>query len=224
MSAIYRERTVLFRDGLSANYSLVPPGCRSQFGWKCELTQYSFPIVVQLFFHFTRQNIAYRSEQCVDACDSTEVSAHMALSHGKGCHKRATTLITWAQRQFSISSQLAKVRNTFLNQICYVSSSGISSLLNSFHLAPRIKYLLLMNTTPKMWVPVGISFHPLVLKLGIRSGNSPVTSLSTMMTSSNGNIFRVAGPLCGEFTGNRWIPHTKASDAEVWCFLWSVPE
>ena len=30
-----------------------------------------------------------------------------------------------------------------------------------------------------------------------------------MMTSSNGNIFRVTGPLCGEFTGHRWIPHHK---------------
>ena len=40
-----------------------------------------------------------------------------------------------------------------------------------------------------------------------------------MMTSSNGNIFRVTGHLCGEFTGPRWIPHTKASDAELWCFF-----
>ena len=40
-----------------------------------------------------------------------------------------------------------------------------------------------------------------------------------MTTSSNGNIFRVTGHLCGEFTGLRWIPHTKASDAELWCFL-----
>ena len=40
-----------------------------------------------------------------------------------------------------------------------------------------------------------------------------------MMTSSNGNIFRVTGPLCGEFTGHRWIPHTKASNAGLWCFL-----
>ena len=45
-----------------------------------------------------------------------------------------------------------------------------------------------------------------------------------MMTSSIGNIFRVTGPLCGEFTGDRWIPLTKASDAELWCFLSSVPE
>ena len=44
------------------------------------------------------------------------------------------------------------------------------------------------------------------------------------MTSSNGNIFRVTGHLGGEFTGPRWIPHTKASDAELWCFLWSASE
>ena len=32
-----------------------------------------------------------------------------------------------------------------------------------------------------------------------------------MMTSSNGNIFRVTGHLFGEFTGERWIHRTKAS-------------
>ena len=45
-----------------------------------------------------------------------------------------------------------------------------------------------------------------------------------MMTSSNGNIFRVTGPLCGEFTGHRWIHLTKASDAELRCYLWSAAE
>ena len=40
--------------------------------------------------------------------------------------------------------------------------------------------------------------------------------LRVMMTSSNRNIFRVTGHLCREFTGLRWIPRTKASDAELW--------
>ena len=40
-----------------------------------------------------------------------------------------------------------------------------------------------------------------------------------MMTSSNGNIFHVTGPLCGEFTGHRWIPLTKASGTDLWCFF-----
>ena len=39
------------------------------------------------------------------------------------------------------------------------------------------------------------------------------------MTSSHGNIFRVTGRLRGEFTGHRWIPRTKASDAKLWCFF-----
>ena len=45
-----------------------------------------------------------------------------------------------------------------------------------------------------------------------------------MMTSSNRNVFRVTGPLCGEFTGRRWFPLRKASDAELWFFLRSAPE
>ena len=49
------------------------------------------------------------------------------------------------------------------------------------------------------------------------------TSGTSKMTSSNGNIFGVTSPLCGEFTGHRWISLTKASDVELWCFLWSSP-
>ena len=45
-----------------------------------------------------------------------------------------------------------------------------------------------------------------------------------MMTSSNGNIFRVSGPLWGEFSCHPWIHLTKACDAELWCFLFSAPE
>ena len=42
---------------------------------------------------------------------------------------------------------------------------------------------------------------------------------SQMIASSNGNIFRVTGHLCREFTCHRLIPRTKASEAELWCFL-----
>ena len=41
-----------------------------------------------------------------------------------------------------------------------------------------------------------------------------------IMTSSNGNIFRVTGLLWEESTGHR----TKASGVELWCYLWSAPE
>ena len=44
-------------------------------------------------------------------------------------------------------------------------------------------------------------------------------SVRAMMMSWNGNILRVTGPLCGEFTGHRWILLTKANDAELWFFI-----
>ena len=56
------------------------------------------------------------------------------------------------------------------------------------------------------------------------AGTSQMMLLKNIMTWLNGNIFRVTGPLWGESTGHRWIPLTKASDAELWCFLWSGPE
>ena len=59
--------------------------------------------------------------------------------------------------------------------------------------------------------------------LVIRPGNN-IHAQKNMMTSSNGNVFPVTGHLCGEFTGHRWIPHTKASNAELRCFLWSASE
>ena len=36
--------------------------------------------------------------------------------------------------------------------------------------------------------------------------------------------FRVTGPLYGKFTGHWIVPRTNASDAELWCFLWSAPD
>ena len=45
-----------------------------------------------------------------------------------------------------------------------------------------------------------------------------------LIMSSNDNIFRVTGPFWGEFTGHRWIPLTRANDAELWRFLLSAPD
>ena len=57
-----------------------------------------------------------------------------------------------------------------------------------------------------------------------RMGMSHAWWFCVMMTSSNGNIFRITSPLWGEFTGHRWISLTKTSDVELWRFIWSAPE
>ena len=75
------------------------------------------------------------------------------------------------------------------------------------------------------WVMVGDVYHcdktVIIQNTILRWWTAAVTnrssSLRHMMTSSNGNIFRVTGPSCGEFTGHRWIPLTKSSGAELWC-------
>ena len=72
----------------------------------------------------------------------------------------------------------------------------------------------MMVTCPRVAVQCGHSLE----------GAASPGVIKRMMTSSNGNIFRVIGPLCGEITGHRWISFTKASDAELWCFLWSTPK
>ena len=46
----------------------------------------------------------------------------------------------------------------------------------------------------------------------------------TMMTSSDGNVSHVIGPLWGETIGHRRSPLTKASDTGLWDFLWSALE
>ena len=70
------------------------------------------------------------------------------------------------------------------------------------------------------WVPG--RFNLFRYKIGLKHSKSPATQNCSqqlfMMTSSHGYIFRVTDHLCGEFTGHRSIPHTKASDAEFHVF------
>ena len=45
--------------------------------------------------------------------------------------------------------------------------------------------------------------------------NSFIPRFMYMITSSNGNFFRVTGVLCGEFTGHRWILLRKARRGDL---------
>ena len=67
-------------------------------------------------------------------------------------------------------------------------------------------------------------FPSLSMEIFVKVLYSTVVPGHLFMISSNGSIFRITGPLWGESTGHRWILLTKASEVELWCFLWSVPE
>ena len=102
---------------------------------------------------------------------------------------------------------------------------GVSSSL-ALHTTKQNKYKTLFrkNISPRLFISclciqavfVWFIIIPFNLKCRTYMGYGLGHELVPMMTSPNGNIFRVTGPLCGEFTGHRWIPSTKVSDAELW--------
>ena len=105
------------------------------------------------------------------------------------------------------------------NKIINVSISSVP-MSNKIQQNRIYVYILYFKSYSISNVRIGIWYQVVSYNLNAK----PCISLSSIMTSSNGNIFRVTGHLCREFTGRRWIPGTKASDAELWRFLWSAPK
>ena len=70
-----------------------------------------------------------------------------------------------------------------------------------------------MQYVPQIIVFVVIWYQPILsistrFTLLVHSASGAIPT-NIMMTSSNENICRVTGPLCGEFTGHRWISQHK---------------
>ena len=110
--------------------------------------------------------------------------------------------------------------NTSSTWLLLYSSARMKRMKRDISKYPRDKIILFQ--LPRCLYAPSFSPFPLKLETYLRMANIPyeVGELrDDMMTSSNGNVFRVTGHLFGEFTGHRWIPRTKASDAELWCFL-----
>ena len=95
---------------------------------------------------------------------------------------------------------------------------AILSLLVLSHTWQKSKLIIV---TPWGINSINLMIHGLaesILKMASVDIELPELHTTHIMTSSNGNIFCVTGPLSGEFTGYRWIPRTKASDASLLMF------
>ena len=99
---------------------------------------------------------------------------------------------------------------------CRPFCPGLMGISNSIGHVDRRVLLVLLSRHPAM----GVKWAKLICEIVYPQISSSNGLQWLMMTSSNGSIFRITGPL--EFTGHRWISLTKASDAELWWFLWSV--
>ena len=82
----------------------------------------------------------------------------------------------------------------------------------TFHFPPGHRPSCSLNKPRACYTKATTSFYtPFKCEIQITAG---------VMTSSNGNFFHITDPLRGESAGHRWIPFIKASDAELWRFLW----
>ena len=102
---------------------------------------------------------------------------------------------------------------------CWSCWTGSSHYLKQWWIlkkyTPGADYNENIIETDKVLLKVTVCSFSAVLSKGIWVNavlldfGEPFKIRNFMMTSSNGNIFRVTGPLCGEFTGPRWIPSER---------------
>ena len=125
------------------------------------------------------------------------------------CHFFHLSQVGWtykqALRQPSVITEIATIDFSNPTNIPYAHALSSS----------KPKVVIVFSATPMSSLPPWKQPHCTYACPG-----APFTNIDIMMTSSNGNIFRVTGPLCSEFTGRRWNPIKKASDAELWSAPW----
>ena len=66
--------------------------------------------------------------------------------------------------------------------------------------------------------------HVTVMSLGVVSVRNELTNNNIHDDVIKWKHFPRNWPFVRGIHRSRWIPHTKASDAELWCFLWSASE
>ena len=104
--------------------------------------------------------------------------------------------------------------------IIYGCRTKLSAAMYSQRNSLYLTWLRTVGDVPPFTLPAITVTTILVPYLQVKS----LCAVHFMMTSSIWDIFRVTSPLRGEFTVHRWIHLAKASDAELWCFLWSAPQ
>ena len=92
--------------------------------------------------------------------------------------------------------------------------------VNSLHKGPVTRKMFPFMTS-SWWASV-VSFHqPFDCLFQSQQNNHERTTHDDVIKWKH---FRVTGPLRGEFTGHRWIPLPKSSDAQLWYLSWSELE
>ena len=152
--------------------------------------------ICKFAFENLRFEIAYAYQSLLRTCFAA-MAIKRASTFTRMLHDDCDIVVIYMKRKWVTSDSVISMLLHWYCQIVFCCDIIIQFALKSFNISGGITPCVLHRT-------ISLSQH--------------------MMTSSNRDIFRVTGHLCEEFTGHRWIPRTKASDAELWCFRWSVSE
>ena len=131
-------------------------------------------------------------------------------------------------------SQWVKLVHWFLMARCLVGDTTSATSVMTYHASgyPSVTMATMGN---------GITVNPYIRKDGLYFETKPCSLHVTSRVPSRGPYWRSCWTILHDdvikwkhFPRNwpfvrgihrpRWIPHTKASDAELWCFLWSASE
>ena len=148
---------------------------------------------------------------CLKTAFAIVVSISIVLKWVSTCHYRVNRL-RWAQEigQYCVELSTTVQRWSLLFVHCITPLPMLSEWTAEF-LADLCEATF--HFSLKCHVILGMSFNMTAYNFAstiYRYGPFPHAA---MMTSSNGNIFRVTCTLGGEFNGHWWILLTKASDA-----------
>ena len=148
------------------------------------------------------------------------------ISQCKSSHNRCVLYMASCMLRYHVKLQYFNTVNQFIKRRYATYRGTINGIIIFIHILIMYfsKFCCFDEISSSCFSANSHAFIPCDCNLFMLSSVCLTTRDLNMLTSSNGNIFRVTGHLCREFTGHRWIPRTKASDAELWCFLWSASE
>ena len=154
-------------------------------------------------------------------CISTHLHKSKLFPHMNpvlvSCYSHCRRSIMYQNRAYAgnISRALIQYKDDILPVYNRKSHRG-DHLISTISYPMLVRWHFYIESGPWFWSNDGMSWHAYYCV----SRLFDVTVALCIMTSSTGNIFHITGPLWGESTGHWWIPLTKASDMELWCFLW----
>ena len=128
------------------------------------------------------------------------------------CHWHENLLVHAHTLTHCTLTMLAKVLHNYLHYSDVIMSVMVSQILNLSKCLFAIRFHLSLYFG---------RLNACIINFKLMSGDFTFVNHDDVIKWKH---FSCYCPLYGEFTGDRWIPLTKASDAELWCFLWFGPE